>query len=246
MNVLLAESVLAPMVLAGPPLVACCWLLWRVALGPPCRAAGARAKRWFRRHRTGVWVGAGAVVIAVIAVALVSEPRQPDDDLAEVLVVSQDLPIQTLLDEGVIRSHLGRAQVQRDQTPFDVVGDERLVLGRMTYRYVRAGQYLTDTDVGPVRFGSGYDGVRDCWLKLGPDDWVAEAFRVGDRVDLVVRVRVGGDRVTAEPVIERLLVLCVNAAGRVLAVGATTAQLEAIRTAEGRGDLRAVRSSPAE
>jgi hypothetical protein len=83
-------------------------------------------------------------------------------------------------------------------------------------------------------------------VQLSPDGRLPDALRPGDRVDLFVGVRVGGDRATSEPVAEGRLVLAVNAADRALSVAVTPAQVEAIRVAEYRGDLRAVRAGGAE
>jgi Flp pilus assembly protein CpaB len=243
--VLISASVVVSVLLAGPPLAACCWLLWR-ALGPSCRAAGAQAKRWLRRHPTGVWVGSAAVLSAVIAAIVVSGLRRPDDDLVEVLVVDKDLPVNTLLDESVMRSHIGRGSVRSDRLPAGAVGDERLVLGKTVLRNLRAGEYLSDIDVGHPSVDFIPDEYRALQVQLGPDDRSTDTVRPGDRVDLFVGVRVGGGKQTSEPVLKGLLVLAANKVDRVLTVAVTPAQAEAIRTAEDRGDLWAMRSGGAE
>lgn len=52
MNVLLAESVLVPVLMAGPPLLVCCWLLWRTVRPfaavpkPMTPGPSARRSRW--------------------------------------------------------------------------------------------------------------------------------------------------------------------------------------------------------
>jgi hypothetical protein len=210
------------------------------------RVAAGRARRWLRRHRTGVWVASGAVVGAVIAAVVAFGPRPPDDDLVEIVVVRKDLPVLTLLDESAMQSHLGRKSVRRDRLPAGALGDERLVLGKWVNRTIRAGEYLTDADVGHMFGHVNPDPSRALYVELGPDNRIPDTFKPGGRVDLFVGVRRGKDRVTSEPVVEGLLVLAVVAADHVLALGVTDAQLAAIRAAEYRGDFRAVRSALAE
>jgi Flp pilus assembly protein CpaB len=243
--VLITASVVIPVLLAGLPLAACCWLLW-CALGSPRRAAGALAKPWLRRHRTGLWVGSAAVVSAVIAAILVSGHRWPDDDLVEVLVVRKDLPVLTLLDESAMQSHIGRSSVRRDRLPAGAVSDERLVLGKTVLRNLRAGEHLSEIDVGHPSVDFILDEYRALQVQLGPDDRSTDTVRPGDRVDLFVCVRVGGGKQTSDPLLKGLLVLAVNKVDRVLVVAVTPAQAESIRAAENRGDLRAMLSSGAE
>lgn len=174
-----------------------------------------------------------------------SGPRPPGDAQVEVLVVRQDLPVRTLMDESAIRTHIARARVRRDRVPPGAVTDEQRVRGKTALRNIRAGEYLTDTDVGrPIRDFIPND-FRAYSVQLNPEDGGTDAFRPGDRVDLVVVVRVGRGRIVSEPIVQGLLVLAVNATDHALAVGVNPSLEEAIRANEHRGDLRAVPSEVA-
>jgi hypothetical protein len=245
---LLAESVLVPVLMAGPMLAGCCWLLW-CALGSPLRAAAAHTKRWLQRHETGAAIAAGAVAVSVIGAILVRGTGSPSDDLVEALVIREDLPILSLLDDSAIQSHIGRVRVPRDRLPAGAVLDERLVVGKWTLRTLRAGEYLIGDDVGHPCICLAPDASHMAEVRLGADARGADRLKPEERVDLFVGVRVGGGRVTSVPVLDRLLVLSTSWAeetGGALRVAVTPAEAEAIRAAEYRGDLRAVRSARAE
>jgi Flp pilus assembly protein CpaB len=193
-----------------------------------------------------------ALAFAILAVYIVIAIVQPipagpgDDDRVDVLVVQNDLPVNTVLDESAIRVHLGRSRERRDRLPPGPVADELLVQGKTALRNIRAGEYLSDTDVGHPIVDSIPDNWRAMSVQLSPDDRGADALRPGDRVDLVLVVRIGGGQVTSESVVQGLLVLGVNTADKhVVVMTTSTAQAQALRAAEERGDLRAVRSGDA-
>jgi len=205
---------------------------------------------WSKADRSVLLASSAVLAVGLAGTWLVASPsgaspRPSGDDLVEVLVVRKDLPVNTLLDESALESHVGRGSVRRDRLPADAVRDKRLVLGQSALRNIRAGEYLSANDVGhpvtdPVPTYGQYS------VRLGPEDHSADAFRPGDRVDLFVAVWVGGWRVGSEPVLKGLLVIAVDATDRVLAVGVTPTQARAIVAAESRGGLRAVRSAGAE
>src|SRR5262245_60456612 len=157
--------------------------------------------------------------VAVVAVGLAATwfivcrgPGPMGDDQVEVLVVSKDIPIATLLDESAVRSHIGRAKVRGEQLPADAIRDEQQILGKRVARTLRAGEYLSDRDVGHF-FITPIPDVCMYEVRIDPDDPNIDTLRPGDRVDLFV-----GLRTASEPLLKRLLVLAVNTADRVLAV----------------------------
>ena len=206
---------------------------------------------WCKTDRSVLLASGAVLAVGLVGTWLVasrSGDRSPGDDLVEVLVVGKDLPVRTLMDESAMQAHIGRGRVRRDQLPANAVGDERLLLGKRTLRNLRAGEFLIDTDVGHPIICS-FPDIRAYCVQLGSDGRRADAVRPGDRVDLFVGVRVDRGRVASEPVVMGLIVLSASTADeldRVLYVAVNPAQGDAIRAAEYRGDLQAVRSARAE